>query len=90
MAPRVPRVGSEPANARSPLNLRLALAVLGLVLCAGGAVAFLVAGQRVPAAILGVGALAAVVDIVVVQVRRVQRRRWEAGHGGAREHSLFE
>jgi hypothetical protein len=90
MIPRLPRAGTEPANARSPLNLRLGLAVLGLVVCLTGAVAFLVVDQWVPAAILAVGVLAAAADIAVVQVRRVQRRRWEAGHGGARRHSLFE
>lgn len=90
MTPRVPRAGSEPVNARSPLNLRIVLAVVGLLVCVAGAIVFLVLDQWVPAAILAVGALAAVADIVIVQVRRVQRRRWEAGHGGARQHSLFE
>jgi hypothetical protein len=90
MTPQLPRVGAEPANARSPLNLRLVLALIGLVVCAAGALGAWLADQRVPAAILAVGALVALVDLVVVQYRRAQRRRWEAAHGGPQDHSLFE
>lgn len=84
---------SQPRGARgtvghpnSALNLRLALAVFGLVVCAALAVLMWRADLIVGALILGALALTAVVDIVVVQRRRRARHREEPGRG----HSLFE
>jgi Family of unknown function (DUF6343) len=84
---------SQPRGARgtvghpySALNLRLALAVFGLAVCAALAVLLWRAGFVVGGVILGALALTAVVDIVVVQRRRRARRREEPGRG----HSLFE
>ncbi len=75
-------IGAQPPGRRgtvdqpySPLNLRLALAVW-----------LWRQGHEVPAWLLGAWALVAVVDIVVVQLRRRARRRAEGG----RRHSLFE
>ncbi|MBF9128722.1 hypothetical protein I0C86_06930 [Plantactinospora sp. S1510] len=71
----------------SALNLRLALASFGLVICVVLGVLAARADQPVLAAVLGVFALVAVVDLVVVQRRRAARRREEPP--GTR-HSLFE
>lgn len=71
----------------SALNLRLVLASFGLVVCVVFGVLAARADLTVLAVILGVLALAAVVDLVVVQRRRVARRREEPP--GTR-HSLFE
>ncbi len=60
--------------ARSALGLRLALALFGLLFCAGTGVYFAVQGKPVPAVGLGVVALTAVVDLVVI-VRRMRGRR---------------
>jgi Family of unknown function (DUF6343) len=58
------------APARSALTLRLVLASLGFVSCGVGAVVLAIAGrQLVIAAVLGLFALVAVVDIAVI-VRR--------------------
>jgi Flp pilus assembly protein TadB len=70
----------------SALNLRLALAIFGLVSCTALAVGLAWAGHPVPAMITAAIALTAVVDLIVVQRRRVQRRRREPGA----HHSLFE
>jgi hypothetical protein len=84
---------SQPRGARgtvghpySALNLRLALAVFGLVVCTALAVLMWRADLAVGAVILAALALVALVDIVVVQRRRRARRREEPGRG----HSLFE
>jgi hypothetical protein len=84
---------SQPRGARgtvghpySALNLRLALAVFGLVVCAALAVLMWRADLLVGALILTALAVTAAVDIVVVQRRRRARRREEPGRG----HSLFE
>jgi hypothetical protein len=74
-------------HAYSALNLRLALASFGLVVCVALGVLALRADLLVLAAILGVFAVVAVVDLVVVQRRRIARRREEPP--GTR-HSLFE
>lgn len=71
----------------SALNLRLALAVFGLVICVVLGVLAVRADLLVAAVILGVLAVAALVDLVVVQRRRAARRREEPP--GSR-HSLFE
>lgn len=63
------------APARSALTLRLVLAVFGLLVCVGGAIAFLVVDAPVPLAVpivLFVLAAVALVDIVVI-VRRKAR-----------------
>ena len=84
---RPPRGGGRPApDARSALNLRLALAIFGLVTFAGLTAGLLWAGQPTYAVITGVFTAIAAVNIAVVQRRRVQRRRDEPGAG----HSLFE
>jgi hypothetical protein len=67
------------------LNLRLALAGFGLVSCAVLAGLLLGLGYPVPAVIMGLFAVAALVDVVVIQLRRRQRR-----HADPRRHSLFE
>ena len=70
----------------SALNLRLVLAVFGLISCAVLGVLAWRAGLIWLAVVLGVLAVAALVDAVVVQRRRVARARAEAGQ----RHSLFE
>jgi uncharacterized membrane protein len=70
----------------SPLNLRLVLAAFGLVVCTVLSVLLFRAGWTVPGWLLAAWAVAAVIDIVVVQMRRRARKRIE----GDRDHSLFE
>lgn len=86
-------IGPQPRGRRgtveepySPLNLRLALAVFGLVVCTVLAVLLFRSGWALPGWLLTAWAVAAVIDIVVVQMRRRARRRAE----GNRDHSLFE
>ena len=86
-------IGAQPPGRRgtvdqpySPLNLRLALAAFGVVVCTVLSVLMFRAGWTVPAWLLAAWAVAAVVDMVVVQLRR--RARTRAEHGGG--HSLFE
>jgi hypothetical protein len=64
--------GAPPA--RSALGLRLALAIFGVVVCAGGAVAFAVVGAPAGTVAMAVLAAVAVVDIVVV-ARRIRSER---------------
>jgi hypothetical protein len=85
--------GSQPKGRRgtvghpySALNLRLVLAMIGLVVSLGLAVLAWLADIRWVAIVLAVIALSAVVDIVVVQRRRAARHREEPGES----HSLFE
>lgn len=78
---------SEPRNAQSALNLRLVLASFGLIFTLPLAVWAAVAGYPIPAILLGALALAAFVDLVVIQVRRRQRYRREPP---GTDHSLFE
>ena len=86
-------IGAQPPGRRgtvgepySALNLRLVLAAFGFVVCTGLAVLLWRWGWTVPAWLLAAWAVAALVDIVVVQQRRRARRRAEGG----RDHSLFE
>jgi hypothetical protein len=87
-----PRIGPQPRSRRgtvghpySPLNLRLVLASVGLFGWVVLAVLAFVGGYQVVAWVLvGLAALA-VVDLVVIQLRRRARRR-QTGDG----HSLFE
>ncbi|MCW2643322.1 MAG: hypothetical protein JWP76_5628 [Dactylosporangium sp.] len=74
-------IGAQPRGARgthghpySALNLRLVLASFGLVTCALLAIALLWIGSRALAVVTGVLALLALVDLVVVQLRRRQAR----------------
>ncbi len=85
-------LGAQPKRARgtvghpySALNLRLVLAIFGLVVCGGLAGLMFAAHYWVPAWILVVLAAIAAVDIVVIQVRRRARRRTDPDR-----HSLFE
>ena len=64
--------GAPPA--RSALGLRLALAIFGVVVCVGGAVAFAVVGAPAGTIAMGILAAVAVVDIVVV-AQRIRRER---------------
>ena len=86
-------IGAQPPGRRgtfdepySALNLRLILALFGLLVCTGLALLLWRWDRPVPAWILAAWAFAAFVDIVVVQLRRRARRRTEGG----RDHSLFE
>jgi hypothetical protein len=86
-------IGAQPPGRRgtvdqpySPLNLRLALAAFGFVVCTVLSVLMFRAGWTVPAWLLAAWAVAAVVDMVVIQFRRRARRRAEGGQ----DHSMFE
>ncbi|MGA5298945.1 hypothetical protein ACPCHT_03410 [Nucisporomicrobium flavum] len=86
-------IGAQPRGRRgtvdepySPLNLRLALAAFGFVVCTVLSVLMFRAGWTVPGWLLAAWAAVAVVDAVVVQLRRRARARAE----GSRNHSLFE
>jgi Flp pilus assembly protein TadB len=70
----------------SALNLRLALAIFGLVAFIALAVGLWWADYGLLAAFAAAVAGTAAVDIVVVQRRRKRRRRTEPGT----HHSLFE
>jgi hypothetical protein len=81
--------------ASSALNLRTALAAFGLVLCAVLAVLAWVnrgalPGGAVLAVLLALGAVAAVVDLVVLGRRRAERRVADARAGRTEGRSLFE
>jgi uncharacterized membrane protein YccC len=87
-------IGAQPPGRRgtfdapySPLNLRLVLAAFGFVVCTVLAVLLWRAGWTVPGWILAAWAVVAVVDMVVIQLRRRARKRAEGGKG---HHSLFE
>ncbi|GAB1691703.1 hypothetical protein [Krasilnikovia sp. M28-CT-15] len=86
-------IGAQPPGRRgtvghpySALNLRLVLALFGVVVCSVLAVLLWRGGWTLPAWLLAAWALVAAVDAVVVQLRRRARRRAE----GDRHHSLFE
>lgn len=86
-------IGPQPPGHRgtadepySALNLRLVLAAFGFVVCAVLAALLWRSGWTVPAWLLAAWALVAVIDMVVVQLRRRARKRAEGG----RHHSLFE
>jgi Flp pilus assembly protein TadB len=61
--------------ARSALGLRLALAVFGLLVCAGAVVAFAVAGQPLWIVVFAVLMAVTVVDLAVISRRLRARRR---------------
>ena len=86
-------IGAQPPGRRgtvgepySALNLRLVLAAVGFVICTVLAIWLWRGGWTVPGWILAAWALVAVIDMLVVQLRRRARRRAEGG----RRHSLFE
>ena len=86
-------IGPQPHGRRgtvdepySPLNLRLVLAAFGFVVCTVLAVLLFHAGWIVPGWLLLAWAVVALIDMVVVQLRRRARKRAEGG----RHHSLFE
>jgi hypothetical protein len=86
-------IGAQPPGRRgdadqpySALNLRLVLALFGFVVCTVLAILLGRAGWTIPAWLLAAWAVVAVVDAVVVQLRRRARRRAEGGQ----DHSLFE
>ena len=86
-------IGAQPRGRRgtvdepySPLNLRLILAVFGFVVSTVLSIALFRVGWTVPGWLLAAWAVVAVVDAVVVQLRRRARARSEGG----RDHSLFE
>jgi membrane protein YdbS with pleckstrin-like domain len=86
-------IGSQPKRAQgtighpySALNLRLVLAIFGLVAFVALAVLFAVIHLTVAAVVSAIVAATAVVDIVVIQMRRRARAREEGGE----HHSLFE
>lgn len=60
------RTGSEPVQARSPLRLRLALALFGLVWAAIASAGFAVAGQPGWAGVIAAIGLLALLDVIVV------------------------
>jgi hypothetical protein len=86
-------IGAQPPGRRgtfghpySALNLRLVLAAFGFVVCTVLAIWLFHAGWTVPGWLLLAWAVVAIVDMVIVQLRRRARRRAEGdGH-----HSLFE
>ncbi|GGQ62107.1 hypothetical protein [Couchioplanes azureus] len=86
-------IGAQPPGRRgtvdkpySALNLRLVLALFGVVVCSGLAVLLFRRGWTVPGWLLAGWAVVAAGDAVVVQLRRRARSRAEGG----RHHSLFE
>jgi hypothetical protein len=86
-------IGPQPHGRRgtvdepySPLNLRLVLAAFGFVVCTVLAILLFYAGWIVPGWLLLAWAVVALIDMVVVQLRRRARKRAEGG----RHHSLFE
>jgi hypothetical protein len=86
-------IGPQPRGRRgtveepfSPLNLRLTLAAVGLVICTVLSVLLFRAGWTVPGWLLAAWAVVAVVDMVVIQLRRRARRRADGG----KPHGLFE
>ena len=86
-------IGAQPPGRRgtidkpySALNLRLVLAAFGFVVCTVLALLLFRAGWPVPGWLLLAWAAVALIDMIVVQLRRRARRRAERG----RDHSVFE
>lgn len=73
------RSGDEPVHARSPLRLRLGLALFGLLAAAVSAAFLDRAGHRVPAVLLGLVALAALANACWVVVRIRQGPHFQPG-----------
>jgi len=86
-------IGPQPRGRRgtvdepySPLNLRLILALFGFVVCTILSIFLFRMGWKLPGWLLAAWAVVAVIDAVVVQMRRRARKRAEGGD----DHSLFE
>ena len=86
-------IGPQPRGRRgdvgspySALNLRLILAAFGLVICSALAVLLWLMDFPVAGWILAAWAVVALIDLIVVQLRRRARRRAE----GDGDHSAFE
>jgi uncharacterized membrane protein len=86
-------IGAQPPGRRgtfdqpySALNLRLILAAFGFVVCTLLAIWLFRAGWTIAGWLLAGWAAVALVDAVVVQMRRRARRRTD----GDDSHSLFE
>ncbi|SEG16558.1 hypothetical protein SAMN05216223_103470 [Actinacidiphila yanglinensis] len=75
----MPRTGYEPTKARSPLRLRLTLALLGVIWGVAAAVGFAMASQPGWAGICAFIALVAVVDVFVVLHRIHQGPHYQPG-----------
>ena len=73
------RTGNEPATARSPLRLRLGLAIFGAVACSALAIVFGVTGHTGWAVIFGVIAFVACVNTGVVIARIRQGPHFQPG-----------
>ncbi len=73
------RTGNEPTTARSPLRLRLVLAVFGALASAAAAIGFGVRGQVGFVAVFAVTAAVACVNAAVVIVRIRQGPRFQPG-----------
>jgi uncharacterized membrane protein YqjE len=85
-------IGPQPRGARgtveqpySALNLRLALASFGLICCAALTGVLIWLDNGLAAVGTGILAALAIADIIVIQIRRRQRRRTDPDR-----HSLFE
>jgi hypothetical protein len=75
----VVRSGDEPAHARSPLGLRLALTITGTVLWAVAAVVMLASAMPVPGAIFGAIAVLSALNAAFVVHRIRQGPHWQPG-----------
>lgn len=73
------RTGNEPATARSPLRLRLGLAIFGAVACSALAIVFGVTGHTGWAVVFGVIAFVACVNTGVVIARIRQGPHYQPG-----------
>ena len=73
------RTGSEPVEARSPLRVRLTLAIWGLVWAVAGTVIFAEIDRIGWAVACGVVMLVAAADIAVVVHRMHQGPHWQPG-----------
>jgi Flp pilus assembly protein TadB len=73
------RSGDEPIHARSPVRLRLGLALFGLVTTAAAAVLFVLVGHPGVAIAFAVVAVLAAVDVVVASVRIRQGPHFQPG-----------
>jgi len=77
----VVRSGDEPAHARSPLGLRLALTITGTLLWAMAAVLMLASGMPVPGAIFAGIAVLSALNAAFVVHRMRQGPHWQPGRG---------
>jgi hypothetical protein len=73
------RSGNEPMTARSPLRLRLTLAIFGVLASAAAAIGLGLTGHAGLAVVFAVIAAAACLNIIVVVVRIRQGPRFQPG-----------